>query len=205
MLYPALENTIRTLEESTGGLSADRRALLDTIAESVDRQQGDLFLNFICTHNSRRSMLGQAWAQVAAYYHGIEGISSVSGGTEVSAFHPNSIAVLRRQGFNIEMKVPGVNPVYTLGYATDAAPLKMFSKLFSDAVPAGKNFLAMMVCHEADQACPLVPGNSGRFQLNYLDPGASDGKPGQDAAYDDRAKQVAEEMLYVFSRVKKRD
>jgi len=40
-------------------------------------------INFICTHNSRRSHLGQVWMQTLAKYFNIESITTYSGGTEV--------------------------------------------------------------------------------------------------------------------------
>ena len=201
-LFPELNTVAKGLMDEYPGPDAGRKNLLDSVAAAVRKQLGPLFLNFICTHNSRRSQLGQAWAQAAAYYHDVDGIFSVSGGTEVSAFHPNTIAALKRQGFHIELKAGDTNPVYNVRFSSEAPSLEMYSKLFGDAVPSGARFLAMMVCNQADAACPFVPGNSGRFQLNYSDPGAFDGKPGQDAAYDERARQIASEMLYVFSKVK---
>ncbi len=203
MLLPSLRTLSSSLKSSVGGISPDRRSFLDTVAAAIRKGvvAGELHLNFICTHNSRRSMLSQAWAQAAAHHHGIRGIFSVSGGTEVTAFHPNAVEALRRQGFEIAMGSDGNNPRYALRYSSEAAPLEMFSKRFDAAVPEGKPFLAMMVCSTADSQCPFVPGAIGRFQFNYSDPGKADGTPMERAAYDERSSEIAREMLYVFGKV----
>ena len=59
-----------------------------------------------------------------------------------------------------------------------------------------------MTCSHADAACPLVLGASVRVSVPYDDPKASDGTPEETATYDARSKQIATEMLFVFSRVK---
>lgn len=58
-----------------------------------------------------------------------------------------------------------------------------------------------MVCDEADEACPAVPGASGRFAIPYVDPKVSDDTPGEAATYDERCAQIAREMLFVMHAV----
>jgi len=58
------------------------RPLIDYMQQQLDSQL-PIQLNFICTHNSRRSHLAQVWAQVAAAYYTIPAVYSYSGGTEV--------------------------------------------------------------------------------------------------------------------------
>ena len=59
--------------------------------EAKNATKKPLNLIFICTHNSRRSHMGQLWAQVAAFYYGIEHVYCYSGGTEATAFNPRSV------------------------------------------------------------------------------------------------------------------
>lgn len=40
-----------------------------------------------------------------------------------------------------------------------------------------------------------------RVGIPYDDPKAADGTPEESARYDERCKQIATEMLYLFSRV----
>lgn len=203
-LLPELNVLAHALMEGNHELSPERRELLDAIAAAISGVSGEIHLNFICVHNSRRSMISQAWAQAAACYHGLGGIHCVSGGTAVTAFHPNAVNALRRQGFRIDMKSGGANPVYEARYAPDAPSLEMYSKRFEDSVPLGKPFIAMMVCSTADSWCPVVPGAIRRFQFNYSDPGVSDGTDIMESVYDGRSKEIASEMLYLFSQVRDR-
>ena len=65
-----------------------------------------------------------------------------------------------------------------------------------------KGFAAIMTCSHADKICPTVAGASLRVPVHYEDPKVSDGTPEEAATYDARAKQIATELFYVFSRVK---
>jgi len=76
-----------------------------------------------------------------------------------------------------------------------------FSKVYDEAPNPASEFVAVMVCTEADGACPDVAGATGRFALPYVDPKASDGTGLESATYDDRCAQIAREMLYMMSRV----
>jgi hypothetical protein len=58
-----------------------------------------------------------------------------------------------------------------------------------------------MTCSDADAACPIVFGAAERISIPYDDPKAADGTPDEAAVYDERCRQIAREMLYVFSRV----
>jgi hypothetical protein len=64
-----------------------------------------------------------------------------------------------------------------------------------------QNFAAVMTCSHADASCPLVMGASVRVAIPYEDPKAADGTPEETALYDARSKQIATEMLFLFSRV----
>ncbi len=57
-----------------------------------------------------------------------------------------------------------------------------------------------MTCSHADENCPFIPGASQRIAVTYDDPKDFDGTPGQDEAYRERTRQIAREMLYLFSK-----
>jgi hypothetical protein len=59
-----------------------------------------------------------------------------------------------------------------------------------------------MVCAEANESCPIVPGADFRLGLPYQDPKAFDNTPQQNEKYDERCRQIAREMFYVFSQIK---
>jgi arsenate reductase (thioredoxin) len=68
-----------------------------------------LWMNFICTHNSRRSHIAHLWAWAAAEHFGVRPFESYSGGVEVTAFNPRAVEAMRRAGFIIG-EAEGDNP-----------------------------------------------------------------------------------------------
>lgn len=80
--------------------------------------------------------------------------------------------------------------------------MEAFSKRFSDPPNPQVDFCAVMVCSQADEACPHVPGAEKRFSIPYEDPKAYDGTPHESEKYNERSHQIAREMLYLFTRVK---
>ena len=77
-----LNNTYKALTKNFDSITTDRKVILSQltafIQNKVDSHQ-NVYLNFICTHNSRRSHLAQLWAQAAAFYYGIPGVECFSG------------------------------------------------------------------------------------------------------------------------------
>mgnify|MGYP001823216663 FL=1 len=70
--------------------------------------------------------MGQIWAQAAAFYYGIEGIRTFSGGTAASAFNPNAVKAIADAGFEIKSDGKPDNPVYEVRFAHDQAPMQVF-------------------------------------------------------------------------------
>jgi arsenate reductase len=203
-LNPKLSQYLQSLPSDWQALSPERKAQLDELAAFIHeqkQQQPLVQLTFICTHNSRRSHMGQLWAAAAAAHVGLEGIVTYSGGTEATAFNPRAVAAMERAGFSIE-NPGGDNPRYQVRYSAQAKPMTCFSKKYDDASNPQKGFIAVMVCSDADAACPFVPGADGRFALPFTDPKASDGTPEEAATYDLRSRQIAAEMLYVMTVAK---
>lgn len=162
LFYPALANTIANLPFAA--ISSERIQLLDEMATYLRakmKQREEIRLNFICTHNSRRSQFSQIWAQTAAAYHGIDA-NCYSGGIEVTAFNPRAVAAIQRDGFKV-VKKEGENPVYFIFYSEDEQPIVSFSKVYDDAINAPKNFAAVMTCDHADENCPVIPGAESVF------------------------------------------
>jgi arsenate reductase (thioredoxin) len=183
----------------------ERKIFLGKIADYINtkRSSGDVAnLVFICTHNSRRSHFGQVWAQVGAWYFGIDGVQTFSGGTEATAFHPNAIVALRRAGLNVLKTTEGMNPIYNVVFDDSASPAKCFSKVYDHPDNPEKNFAAIMTCSDAEENCPFIPGVELRISTTYNDPKVSDGTDLQDATYDERCQQIAREVLFIFSLVK---
>lgn len=204
-LHPALASHLEDLRRNPGALPDERRSTLDRIAQFVTdkRERSEpASLLFICTHNSRRSHMGQIWAAVAAAYYEVDAVTTFSGGTEATAFNPRAVASLRRAGLRIEtMAGDAENPHYEVSFSDSHPPLDAFSKKFGDPPNPTEGFAAIMTCSDADQACPFVEGAELRVALAYIDPKESDGTPRESATYDARSRQIATEMLYLFARV----
>ena len=182
----------------------ERRAELNEMAKLVATSQDTgtpVQLIFICTHNSRRSHLSQIWAQVAAYNYDVQNVETFSGGTEGTAFNPRAVAAVQKVGFAIKDNGPAENPRYAVHYADDAEPMICFSKTYDDEYNPQSDFVAIMTCSSADEACPVVLGAAARIAIRYEDPKAYDDTEQETGKYDERCRQIAREMLYAFSLV----
>ncbi len=200
LFYPALANTIGNLPFAA--ISSERLQLLDEMVAYLlakKRQGEEIRLNFICTHNSRRSQFSQIWAQTAAAYYGIEAFC-FSGGVEVTEFNPRAVAAIQRDGFKVVQK-KGENPVYFVFYSEEEEPIVAFSKVYDDAINAPKDFAAVMTCDHADENCPVISGAERRFPLRFEDPKAFDDGPLEEKMYSERSRQIAAELFYLFKKV----
>ena len=205
-LYPDIQERIKIAVGEFDLIARQRKEKLEELSAYV-RSQNRLGkpanLTFICTHNSRRSHMSQIWAQTAAAYYGIPGVTSYSGGTESTAFNPRAVAAIKRAGFKVEKTTEGENPIYHVRYSDKRHPMTNFSKVYNYAPNPSKDFCAVMTCSSADKACPLVRGAALRVAVPFIDPKAFDGTDQEAAKYDERCEQICREMLYVFSRVNK--
>lgn len=204
MLFNTILDTIKGLETST--ISQDRKELLKTLTSYIQNKVNNseiVNLNFICTHNSRRSHLSQVWAQALAYYFKIPNVFCYSGGTEATAMFSMAAETLVSQGFHIKPISTGNNPIQAIKYAANISPIIGFSKTFDDNFNPVNNFAAIMTCNSADEACPLVAGYDKRIALTFEDPKAFDNTPQQAAKYKERSLQIATELYYALSLVEK--
>ena len=202
ILLSEIENLIKELNPQT--ISSERKAVLqpltDFIQSKVSNQQ-EIRINFICTHNSRRSHLSQVWAQTMANYFNIKNVFCYSGGTEATALFPMVAETLKKQGFEIFKLSDTNNSVYTIKYSENEHPVIGFSKKLDDDFNPKSEFVAIMTCDSANEACPFVPGAEKRIPITFEDPKAFDNTPQQVEKYIERSLQIATEMKYVFSKI----
>jgi protein-tyrosine-phosphatase len=201
---PPFEARIAEAVSAADELPADRQRLLRTAAEPIAMQLAEhnaADLIFICTANSRRSQLGQVWAKLAATHYGLDGIATYSGGTQATACNPRTVRTLRQAGFTVTESVGGENPRYLLQFSENQPALELYSKRYDDPANPQQNFVALMCCNDADEACPTVTGAIARVRLSYEDPKAADGTPQEDAVYDERSRQIAAEMFFLMKHV----
>lgn len=199
-MYPDLKATIQRIQSIE--VPKKRKNILQSLITYIKAKQemgSPLNLNFICTHNSRRSQFSQAWAYTAAFHFGVSG-NFFSGGVEVTSFNSRAVVALTRSGFKITSHGTE-NPEYTIAIDDNLKPLTMFSKLFDDPINKAEHFAAIMTCSHADENCPFIPGTEKRIAVNYDDPKEFDDTPLEAEKYDERSLQIASEMFYVFSKI----
>ncbi|MFB9057028.1 low molecular weight phosphatase family protein [Mariniflexile ostreae] len=201
-LFHKIEDTISALKVET--LSQERKQtllpLIDYIKENIKEKQ-EIRINFICTHNSRRSHLSQVWAQTMAYYFNIKNVFCYSGGTEATALFPVVAETLQHSGFEIQKISENNNPIYSIKYAENEHPIIGFSKTYEHDFNPKSKFAAILTCSQADGDCPFIVGAKKRISLPFDDPKAFDKTPQQAIKYNERSLQIATELFYVFSQI----
>ena len=188
--------------------------IADWIASNYKPGQA-LHVTVVCTGNSRRSILGATMGNVAAAYYGMPEIRFHSGGTAPTGFNPRTVACLKEIGIEIEptgTEAPRgeprtANPVFKVRWGKAGEPALEaieFSKTYSDASNPQKGFAALMVCGEADAACPFVKGAALRVSMPYLDPKIYDDSAYEAAKYAERRDDIGRLMLSVMMQVRNR-
>lgn len=203
-ILPAVEKTINKLINEFDLIPDERKALISYLREFVAKQKkagAQILLNFICTHNSRRSHIAQVWAQTAAHYFSIDNVEAFSGGTEATAFNPRAVEAIKKAGFGIKVIRDGHNPIYSVRFSEDAPSITVFSKRYNDDSSPKEHFAAVMTCSEADEHCPIIP-NAHRIRLPYQDPKEFDETPLEASKYSQRVHEIGREMLFLFSTIK---
>ena len=104
---------------------------------------------FVCTHNSARSIMGEALVRAK----GGDDFVAESAGTEPAEVRPLTLRVLEEAGISTE---------------------GLRSKSVEEFM--GRKFdYIITVCDSARQNCPVFPGEGDRFHWGYPDPSAATG------------------------------
>ncbi|MEL6655273.1 MAG: protein-tyrosine-phosphatase [Bacteroidota bacterium] len=206
VLFPVVADfTNNLLKDVAETLTAERKELLLQLVDYIHQklqENGEVHLNFICTHNSRRSHISQIWAAAGAQHFKLSNVFTYSGGTEATAFQPRAIAAMERAGFQISTDDTGKdNPVYSVQLSEQGEGTKAWSKRFDDEANPKESFAAIMTCSDADQNCPWVPGTDKRIPLTFEDPKVADGTPAEAVRYDQAVREIGRELLWVMREV----
>ncbi|WP_010135233.1 low molecular weight phosphatase family protein [Ochrovirga pacifica] len=190
---------------NTTKLTINREHILQDIANKIAEilnNKRTVNLNFICTHNSRRSLIAQTWAYYAMEYYGITNGYSFSGGTEATCFHANTLKTLEASGFKFSLEeFSHKNPKYIINYKDAEKEIIGFSKLVDHSINSTP-FLAITTCNDADENCPVILDAEARFHLPYKDPKVYDDTENQKQAYLETSLLIAAEMGILFNKVK---
>lgn len=202
MIYSKLKDIIDSIDLST--IPSNRKEVHQQLSGYIQNKVNkgeDVNLNFICTHNSRRSHLSQIWAQTMASYFKIPNVTCYSGGTEATEMFSMTVETLRNQGFVFQTLVEGANPIYAIKYNPSRQPIIGFSKTYHDDFNPSSNFAAVLTCSEADADCPFIPNADVRIPLTFDDPKLFDNTPKQAEKYQERSIQIATELYAIFSKI----
>nr|MBS0037073.1 protein-tyrosine-phosphatase [Saprospiraceae bacterium] len=183
---------------SLQSIAEERKKVLDHLIEECRahlQKHQPLHLNFICTHNSRRSQMAQIWAWVSSVHYGLPSIRCFSGGTEVTQFNLRAVQSLQNCGLLIDTASERENPQYEVRMEKGGQALLCFSKHFDHRM-IPKPYIAIMVCSHAEQNCPFIPDALARYALPFEDPGQSDGTGKEEETYRASCREIAREMLY---------
>jgi hypothetical protein len=207
-----LTTTFDQIDQTHG---AAGRELADWIVANYEPGK-PLNLIFVCTGNSRRSILGATSANIAAAYCGLPEVRCYSGGTAPTAFNARTLTALRAIGVEVEPtgqeaargEPATANPTYRVRWGEPASAgwvaleATEFSKHHGDPSNPHSGFAALMVCSDADAACPIVKGAKLRVSMPYLDPKIYDGSSYESAKYAERRDDMARLMLAVMTQAR---
>jgi protein-tyrosine-phosphatase len=202
-LYNNLQQAIAKLELEFDSIPESRKQELKEIALTIKNSLtlfGRADLTVICTHNSRRSQLGQLWLKVAALHYGITNIYTFSGGTEATAFNIRMVNALHDFGFKVKNLDETLNPKYHIKLADNDDTMDvLYSKVYNESYNPQQNFIALLVCNSADKGCPIVAGAFRRISLPYLDPKEFDDTNLEKEKYLEKVNEIGREMLFIFN------
>ena len=206
-MYKKIEAFCKELENESELIPPKRKEQLLSLRNYISQKiAADEIpqLVVICTHNSRRSHIGQIWLAVAADYFQVSSIQTFSGGTEATAFNIRAVKAFKRAGFEVETNTPQAsNPIYQVTWKEEMNPYAAFSKRYENVANPKEKFAAIMVCTSADKGCPIVQGTDFRLSLPYDDPKAFDATPQEEEKYDERVRQTGREIIFTQAQIEK--
>ena len=196
-LFPPLASTIASFNEAH--VAENRLQILRQIVAAVNdvKTNGRTpNLMFVCTHNSRRSQLAEAWSHAFSQKYGLN-ISSSSGGTEATSFVENATQALQSLGFNFEIE----DGQQILHVDDSGSVAKMFSKTWDNSFNPQSDVVAVMVCSHAEENCPFIPGAVARISLPFNDPKQFDGTEKARDAYKQTALLIGTELHALYNLI----
>lgn len=106
---------------------------------------------FLCTGNSCRSQMAEGWAR-ALHPDTLEALSA---GTRPAGVHPLTVEIMREAGVDISSQVSKSVEGF-LGQPVDHV---------------------ITLCGDAEETCPVFPGNVRRHHVGFDDPARASGSP----------------------------
>ena len=160
-------------------------------------------VSFVCEHNSRKSHLGHIWSTMATQYYELDNVKCYSGGTTPTYVNQRIINALKNTGFQISEKgIAGHGPKYFLESGNSSRGFEIFSKRFDHPMNPDTNYLAISLCFNPEECCPIAYGSDMQLTIPYEDLQPFDNTPLEPAKYDEQCRIVARDMFYMMDFVK---
>lgn len=194
-----LNKKINDLKNAQASILSNRKVQLDDAGEILKKlyhQKGFLRLNFICTHNSRRSVAAEVWAYVLIKHFKLENITVYSGGTEATQVKESIIKAFKYFGLRFNKERKKLNPKYTLDRNHSC-----FSKKYDDPHNPQEDYVGIMVCDDAYESCPIIRGGIARIGLTFKDPKYSDNTPEEAIVYQNTVQLIGVEIYYLLQKL----
>ncbi len=163
-------------------------------------QRKPISLVYLCTHNSRRSHIGQVWAQILSKYFHINDVKTFSGGMQVTEVYQSTLKAFEQIGFKIKRESNKRNGKIKL-YFSGNDYIELFSKTYNHPSNPSKNFAAIMTCNDIDQNCPIIQGYDLRLSTPYTDPKKHDDSSIELCKYVEKNIEIASEIAFVFKNL----
>ncbi len=207
-LYPILNEYVRELYKEFKNIPEERRFRLNEIVRYVEEQR-DLRklpqLMFINTDDATMSHMARIWAKTAAYYFRYERLETFSGGIKPQKITLNTILALEKAGFIIYKSDMDGLEFYKVKFSYNIPSLLVFPKKTDHKLNPTQDYLAVFTEENAELNLPKLRGTLNRLLLVYDDPQGFEGVENIREIYDNRCRQVAIEMFYVFAQLRRRD
>lgn len=160
-------------------------------------------ISFVCEHNSRKSHMGNIWSQMAILYYKLDNIKSYSGGTTPTYVNQRIIRALENTGFQISEKgIAGNGPKYHLDFGEPSEGFEIFSKRYDHPMNPDTNYLAITLCYNPEECCPITGGADEQLTIPYEDLQPFDNSPEEAAMYDEQCRIIARDMFYLMDFVR---
>lgn len=137
-----------------------------------------MHLLFLCTGNSCRSQMAEAWARELAQHH-VPALSIVtsSAGVEAHGLNPRAVRCMQKHGIDISQQVSKV--------------------LTADRLRAAD--WVVTVCSNADANCPLLGPETRKLHLPFPDPAQAVGDDAQiEACFDLVCLEIKEQVALLL-------
>lgn len=197
----AVKKFISELAESSEKIPNSRKEALEPLITTIGsslKTHDKTIVQFICTHNSRRSQTAEFFLDIFAREYKLN-ITALSAGTESTAFNPRMVEAIRSFGFELIKYGDDRNPLYIYGLINNE--LYYYSKRYDEELIEFDKKIVVTVCGDANENCPIVPGTFERLHLGYKDPKFSDNTSEEEKVYKAKVIEIGNEMLYVVQQL----